>query len=82
MARLSIRIDDEIKNKAEKACDKLGITLTTAINMYLVKLGNEERIPFEVSVDPYFDVDKRERLMEYARKLEGFIGGVDSNKKI
>ena len=80
MARLSIRIDDVVKNKAEKACDKLGITLTTAINMYLVKLGNEERIPFEVSVDPYFDVDTRKRFMEYASKIEGLLEGVDSNK--
>jgi DNA-damage-inducible protein J len=54
MAQLSMRIDDEVKRKAEIACDALGLNMTTAINLYLVKLGNEMRIPFEVSVDPFY----------------------------
>ena len=55
MAQLSMRIDDSVKRKAEMACDALGMTMTTAINIYLVKLGNEMRIPFEVSADPFYN---------------------------
>ena len=54
MAQISMRIDDEVKRKAEIACDALGLNMSTAINLYLVKLGNEMRIPFEVSVDPFY----------------------------
>ena len=71
MTRLSIRIDEDIKKKAEIACNKLGITMTDAINMYLVKLGNELRIPFEVSVDPFYSLENRERLVEYIKQIEG-----------
>ena len=55
MAQISMRIDDNVKKKAEIACEALGLTMTAAINLYLVKLGNEMRIPFEVSVDPFYN---------------------------
>ncbi len=66
MAQLSIRIDDEVKKKAEHACEALGLTMTTAINLYLVKLGNEMRIPFEVSVDPFYS---RSNIEELGRRV-------------
>ena len=52
MAQISIRVDDTVKAKAESACSDMGMTITTAINIFLVKLGNERRIPFEVSAQP------------------------------
>ena len=70
MAQLSMRIDDEVKRKAEIACDALGLNMTTAINLYLVKLGNEMRIPFEVSVDPFYSSANQKVLEESIRQLE------------
>ena len=70
MAQLSMRIDDEVKRKAEIACDALGLNMTTAINLYLVKLGNEMRIPFEVSVDPFYSSANQKVLKESIRQLE------------
>ena len=70
MAQLSMRIDDEVKRKAEIACDALGLNMTTAINIYLVKLGNEMRIPFEVSVDPFYSSANQKVLEESIRQLE------------
>lgn len=65
-----MRIDDEVKRKAEIACDALGLNMTTAINLYLVKLGNEMRIPFEVSVDPFYSSANQKVLEESIRQLE------------
>ena len=70
MAQLSMRIDDEVKRKAEIACDALGLNMITAINLYLVKLGNEMRIPFEVSVDPFYSSANQRVLEESIRQLE------------
>ena len=70
MAQLSMRIDDEVKRKAEIAYDALGLNMTTAINLYLVKLGNEMRIPFEVSVDPFYSSANQKVLEESIRQLE------------
>ncbi len=66
MAQINLRIDDEIKRKAEKACEAMGMNLTTAITIYMVKLGNEMRIPFEVSADPFCDEDHMKTLEKRA----------------
>ncbi len=70
MAQLSMRIDDNVKKKAEKACEALGLSMTTAINLYLVKLGNEMRIPFEVSVDPFYSNVNQEILERSVQMLK------------
>ena len=54
MAQVNFRVDDNIKARAESACEAMGITMSSAINIFLVKLANERRIPFEVSADPFY----------------------------
>ena len=70
MAQIRMRVDDTVKARAELACEALGITMTTAINIYLVKLGNEMRIPFEVAVDPFYRPENQAVLMRSIRQLE------------
>lgn len=74
MAQLSMRIDDDVKKRAEFACEALGMTMSTAINLYLVKLGNELRIPFEVSIDPFYSPANQRILEESIRQLEAGKG--------
>ena len=52
MAQINFRVDDGLKMKAEKACEDMGMNMTTALNIFLVKLANERRIPFEITADP------------------------------
>lgn len=54
MAQISLRIDDDVKKKAEQVCEEIGMSMSTAINIYLKKLGKERRIPFEVSADSFY----------------------------
>ena len=74
MAQISLRIDDNVKKKAELACEALGLNMTTAITMYLVKLGNEMRIPFEVSVDPFYNPVNQSILDESIKQLNSGKG--------
>ena len=55
MAQVNVRVDDSVKEKAENACAAMGLTVSTAINIFLTKVANEKRIPFEVAVDPFYD---------------------------
>lgn len=52
MAQITINIDDDVKQTAEKVCAEMGLSLSTAITIYLKKLGREKRIPFEISIAP------------------------------
>ena len=58
----AILIDEEVKRRAELACKNMGMNMSTAINIFLVKLGNEQRIPFEVSADPFYSAENMTEL--------------------
>lgn len=50
MATTTIRIDDNLKNSATLRLEKLGLNLNAYVNMALVQLVNQNKIPFELSV--------------------------------
>ena len=50
MAQISLRVDDEVKKRAEDVCSDIGLSLSSAINIYLKKH------PFSVS---YVKNDKK-----------------------
>ncbi len=64
MAQINIRVDDDVKKNAEEVCADIGLSLSSAINIFLKKMGREKRIPFEVSVDPFYSDANMERLRE------------------
>ena len=54
MAQISLRVDDDVKRGAERTFDDIGLSLSTAINIFLKKVARERRIPFELSADPFY----------------------------
>lgn len=47
---LNLRIDDQVKKEADDILKKLGISMSTAIDMYLHQIILTQGIPFEVSL--------------------------------
>lgn len=54
MAQISFRMDDNLKKEAEAVCRDIGMTMSTAITIYLKRLAKEKRIPFDVVADPFY----------------------------
>lgn len=52
MAQISLRIDDDVKQEAEKVLKEIGISMSSAVNIFLKTVGREKRIPFELSAEP------------------------------
>mgnify|MGYP000903592038 FL=1 len=80
MAQINFRVDDTVKAKAEHACAAMGLTMSTAINIFLTKLANEQRIPFEVAVDPFYSEENMERLKKSIADLNAGKGKVHEVK--
>ena len=76
MAQISLRIDDDIKKSAEQVCADIGISMSTAITIYLKKLGRERRIPFELSADPFYSDENMTRLKKSIAQMEADGGTV------
>lgn len=70
---VNFRIDEENKKEMEQICNELGITMTTAFNIFVKKMIREKRIPFDVSIDPFYS----ESNIKY---LEKVISEIDSGK--
>lgn len=70
MAQISLRVDDEIKHKAEKTLDEIGLSMSTAINIFLKTVVRENRIPFELTADPFYskyNIEELERCVANIR---------------
>lgn len=51
MANINIRVNEEVKNEADNLFNKLGLNMSTAINIFLVKAINTNSIPFDVNLE-------------------------------
>jgi DNA-damage-inducible protein J len=47
-ARISVNIDGEVKQKAQRVLGEIGMDMTTAIDLLLRTIVREERIPFDL----------------------------------
>ena len=45
---INIRVDSSLKKQAEKLFDDLGVTMSSAITMFLKRAIKEEAIPFRI----------------------------------
>lgn len=64
MAQISLRVDDDVKRGAEQVLNEIGLSMSAAINVFLKKVAKEKRIPFELSVDPFYSENNIKDLDE------------------
>jgi DNA-damage-inducible protein J len=51
-ATMHIRVDEDVKNEALQVVEELGLSISSAINMYLKQIVIRREIPFRVSTYP------------------------------
>ena len=66
---VNVRMDEALKKDMEKTCQELGINMTTAFTIFAKKMSREKRIPFEVSVDPFYSECNMVRIKESIAQL-------------
>ncbi len=67
---VNFRMDEELKRNMESACQELGMSMTTAFTIFARKVVRENRIPFDVCVDPFYSEKNMEILKESIRQME------------
>ena len=78
MAQISLRVDDELKRGAEKTLNDIGLSMSTAINIFLKTVVRENRIPFELSADPFYS---KENMKELKRRVHAVRSGESTLKE-
>jgi DNA-damage-inducible protein J len=59
---VNFRMDSDLKAKMEKTCKDMGLTLSSAFTMFATKVIQEQRIPFEITADPFYSKQNMETL--------------------
>lgn len=73
---ISIRIDPLLKKDFDDVCNELGLSMTTAVIMLAKKMTREKRLPFDVSIDPFYSPENMERLRKSIAQMETTGGTV------
>jgi DNA-damage-inducible protein J len=73
MAQFSMRIPDDLKHEAEDLFSDIGLSMSSAMLIFLKTAVRERRIPFELAVsDPFYS---KENMAELERRVEKLRNG-------
>lgn len=80
-AYINMRVNEDIKTESESVLSELGLSLSSAIDLYLIQIIKERGIPFDVKLPKQEEEEKKLKLA----KVINSLGGVeikDEFKKI
>lgn len=69
---INVRMDEELKRNFDSVCNELGMNMSTAIMIFAKKVTREKRIPFDVSVDPFYSETNMSALQ---KSMEQAVSG-------
>lgn len=72
---VNFKLDADVKKSMEQVCSELGLSMSEAFTVFARKVGREKRIPFEVSIDPFYSD-------EHIAMLERRIADMKSGKNV
>lgn len=76
VVNVNFKLDEDVKKSMEQACNELGLSMSAAFSIFARKVGREKRIPFEVSVDPFYSEENMARLKKAIQDLDAGKGTV------
>lgn len=79
---VNVRMDEDVKKNMEETCKELGITMSTAFNIFARKMVREKRIPFDVSVDPFYSKENIKAIEESIKQLKDGNGVIKTLEEL
>ena len=72
LASINVRVEPEAKLQFEDFCNQIGMSMSTAINVFIKAVLREKKIPFELTAepDPFYSEENMERLKCSIKQLE------------
>ncbi len=69
---VNFRLDEDVKKSMEQVCSELGLSMSSAFTIFAKKVSREKRIPFDVSVDPFYS---ESNIRHLEKKIEEYKTG-------
>jgi len=78
---VNIKMDEDVRNQAKELFNKMGLDMTTAVNIFLIQSIREQKIPFQIStVKNEMTEEEIEKLI--AKKLQEAEADIDNGRVI
>ena len=69
-ANVSFRMDETLKKQAEGIFDKMGMNMTTAFTIFTRAVVLSGKIPFEIKIDPFWQIENQEYIEQVISEYE------------
>ena len=66
---VNFRMDEELKKSMERACSEMGMSMTTAFTIFARRVVRDNRIPFDVTGDPFSSAANMSHLEAVAKSI-------------
>ena len=73
---ITIRMDEKLKKQAEILFEDMGLNMTTAFTMFTKAVVRQNKIPFEITADPFYSEENQRHLRKAIADLEAGKGKV------
>jgi DNA-damage-inducible protein J len=70
MGNVNIRVDDALKKDAERIFAELGLSMSTATNVFYRQVVRYGGIPFDLRIDPFYSIENQAHLQKVIRNYE------------
>lgn len=71
---VNVRLDDTTKKEMAELCAELGLSMSTAFNLFAKTMVRERRIPFEITADPFYSPENMRHLERAAARMDAGLG--------
>ena len=77
MTRISIRMDEKLREDADEILDELGLNMSSAVNIFIKQLVRQGGLPFTPMLETRWASENRRR-----DRLDSLLGFASQNKRI
>ncbi len=71
---ITIRMDEKLKKQAEALFNEMGLNMTTAFTIFTKAVVRYNKIPFEITAEPFFNEANQAHLHKVTKELEAGNG--------
>ena len=67
---VNFRMDSSLKQAMQETCRRMGMDMTTAFNLFAVRVTRDQKIPFEISADPFYSAENMSHLKKVTSRID------------
>lgn len=67
---VSLRMDKDLKEQADTIFGEMGMTLSTAVNIFVKQTMLQGKLPFDIYVDAFYSKENQAKLKKSIKELK------------